>query len=313
MGRGRRIANKHWAEHVWLAWTAWITREAVMADRTGSFTDRTRRAGSRRRWRIALAGLSACLLIAFTASAASAEKSFEDFSGGAFQILAPGQEGGIPPGPFSTDQGELYNALTPRKGHVTQANLEEDFVSEKFGVSGPVMRSEATGRPGLEILRDSHDIPHIYGTTRGDVMFGSGWVAAEDRGLLLRLGLGPAFVAADGIPGINAFQLLLSGRSFTPSAQSEEFVGEQKKTLTEKGPEGEQVVSDLEEWAEGINAYEQTLPPAQRLPHVNLTEAIAGFAFIGSIFGNGGGNEVSNSNLLAGLEAKYGETEAVPL
>jgi acyl-homoserine lactone acylase PvdQ len=280
---------------------------------TGSFRGRVRAGGIRRRWRVPLACLSALLLLALSAAVASAEPTFEDFSGGAFQILAPGQEGGLAPGPHSTDQATLYNNLTKRKGHVTQANLEEDFVSEKFGVQGPVLRSEFTGRAGLEILRDSHDIPHIYGATRGDVMFGSGWVAAEDRGLLLRLGLGPAFAAAVGVPGVNAFQLLLTQRSFTPSAQSEAFIAEQKKTLIEKGPEGEQVISDLEEWAEGINAFEQTQPEAARIPHVNVTDAIAGFAFIGSIFGNGGGGEVNNSDLLSGLESKYGASEGLKI
>ncbi len=64
------------------------------------------------------------------------------------------------------------------------------------------------------------------------------------------------------------------------------------------------MIQDLEEWAEGVNGYEETLPEAQRLPKVNLTDAIAGFAFIGSIFGNGGGNEVTNSNFLARLRGK---------
>jgi acyl-homoserine lactone acylase PvdQ len=282
-----------------------------MVRTTGSFRGRLLRDGVHRRWRVVLCGLAACLTLALSASAASAEKTFEDFSGGAFQILAPGQEGGLPPGPFSTDQGELYNALTKRRGNVSTSILEQDFISEKFGVTGPVLRTESTPRPGLEILRDSHDVPHIYGTTRGDVMYGSGWVAAEDRGLLLRLGLGPAFAAAVGVPGVNAFQLLLSQRSFTPSAQSLAFVSEQRKVLTEKGPEGEQVLEDLENWAEGINGFEETLPPPERLPHVDVTDAIAGFAFIGSIFGNGGGNEVANSNLLAGLEKKLGASEGL--
>ena len=144
-------------------------------------------------------------------------------------------------------------------------------------------------------------------------MYGSGWVAAQDRGLLLQLGLGPAFAAALSIPGINAFELLLTDRSFTPSAQAINFVNEQKKVLTEAGPEGAQVIEDLENWAEGINAYEQTLPEAQRLPTVTFADAIAGFAFIGSIFGNGGGGEVANSNFLARLEAKYGEPEGLKI
>ena len=54
------------------------------------------------------------------------------------------------------------------------------------------------------------------------------------------------------------------------------------------------------------------MPPAQRLlPPINVTDAIAGFAFIGSIFGNGGGGEVANSELLAGLEAKLGAEEGL--
>ncbi|HEX8714800.1 MAG TPA: penicillin acylase family protein, partial [Solirubrobacteraceae bacterium] len=191
--------------------------------------------------------------------------------------------------------------------------LEKDFVSEKFGVTGPVLRTEETGRPGLEIVRDSHDIPHVYGETRADVMFGSGWIAAEDRGELLKLGLGPAYAAADDVPGVNPFGLLLTGRSFTPSKQSKEFVSAQTSTLTAKGAKGEQVLHDLENWVEGVNAYEQTLPAGQRLPTVTVTDAIAGFAFIGSIFGNGGGGEVADSELLSGLQSKYGETEGLKI
>ena len=137
-------------------------------------------------------------------------------------------------------------------------------------------------------------------------MFGSGWVAAEDRGLLLRIGLGPAYAAADGIPGINPFQLLLSARGFTPSAQSLEFVNEQQKVLLEQGPEGEQVLHDLENWVKGVNAFEKTLPPIARIPTATVGDAIAGFSLIGSIFGNGGGNEVTNSQFLARLQAKLG-------
>jgi len=263
-------------------------------------------------WRVVVALVAGCLILALGAASASA--SVEDFSGPAYQILAPGEEGGIVAGPFSSDQGELYNKLTPLGSKVAKRNLEKDFVSEKFHEPHQAGDTEEfTSRPGLEIWRDSHDIPHIFGATRGDVMYGSGWVAAQDRGLLLQLGLGPAFAAALSIPGINPFELLLTDRSFKPSAEAIKYVEEQKKVLIEEGPEGEQVIEDLEEWAEGINGYEQTLPVGQRLPTVTLADAIAGFAFIGSIFGNGGGSEVANSNFLARLQAKYGETEGLKI
>ncbi len=267
--------------------------------------------GARGIWRLALGMIAGCLLVALAAAPASAAT---DFSGSAFQILAPGEEGGLPPNEFSTDQGILYNKLTSHQGHVSPTTLEKFYLPEKFGQPGEAGDTEEfTTQPGLEIWRDKHDIPHIFGATRGDVMFGSGWVAAQDRGLLLRLGLGPAYAAALSIPGINAFELLLTGRSFTPSAQAHNFVTEQKKVLLEQGVEGEQVIEDLENWVEGVNGFEETLPEAARLPKATLSDAIAGFAFIGSIFGNGGGSEVANSNFLAGLEEKFGESEGLKI
>jgi acyl-homoserine lactone acylase PvdQ len=230
-----------------------------------------------------------------------------DFSGPAYNILAPGEFGGLPANQYSTDQGALYDALTPLGGHVTPADVAKDYLSEKFGVVGPVVRSEATGRSGLKILRDRNDIPHIYGRTRADVMFGVGWAAAEDRGLLLLEGLGPAYLATVDAPGINAFGLVTAGRTFTPSAQTIRFVAGQENVLRAAGAQGRQVLGDLQDYVDGINAYEAS--PAQagpKLPHAKLTDVIAGFAFIGSIFGNGGGNEVANSDFLARLRQRLG-------
>ena len=230
-----------------------------------------------------------------------------DFSGPAFNILAPGEFGGIPASQYSTDQGQLYDALTPLQGHVTTADLSRFYLSEKFGVTGPVLRRESTGRPGLQILRDRNDIPHIYGRTRDDVMFGSGWVAAEDRGLLLLEGIGPAYLATLDVPGINPFSLVTSARSFTPSAQTIRFVAAQEGVLRRAGAKGRRVLRDLQDWIDGINAYEASPEQAgPKLPRAKLTDAIAGFALIGSIFGNGGGNEVANSDFLARLRRRLG-------
>jgi acyl-homoserine lactone acylase PvdQ len=257
-----------------------------------------------------LAAAALVALVTPVATASAAEP--EDFSGGAYQILAPGQ-GGFPPperAPESTfDQGLLYDALTPLHGNVTTENLEHDYLSEKFGVTGPVIEEEPLAE-GLVIKRDKNDIPHVYGATRAEVMFGSGWVAAEDRGLLLKMAIGPSFAATLDIPGINPFGLLLTGREFTPSEQTVNFVNAQKSVLFEKGAPGIQVLEDLEAWAAGVNAFEEhfkeVLPPQLQVPHLTATNAIAGFALIGSIFGNGGGNEVTNSNFLAKLKAKLG-------
>jgi acyl-homoserine lactone acylase PvdQ len=278
--------------------------------RRGIFTD-----GARGRLRrVALASVASGLLGGGLVALAPAAASVNDLSGGAFQILAPGEEGNLPPDEFSTDQGKLYNNLTHFKGGVTKSVLERNYIPEKLQephAEGDTL--EFTEEPGLEIWRDKYDIPHVFGATREAVMYGSGYVAAQDRGLLLELGLGPAFAAALGIPGVNAFELLLTQRSFKPSAQAIKFVEGQKAVLEEAGAEGLQTIRDLEDWAEGVNGYERTLPESRRLPTVTLADAIAGFAFIGSIFGNGGGEEVANSNFLARLEKKYGEQEGLSI
>jgi acyl-homoserine lactone acylase PvdQ len=273
-------------------WTRWATWGVVPAGRS------LIRAA-------AVAGALAALAVIAPAAASAA---LPDFSGPAYQILAPGDFGGLPPNENSFDQGILYNELTPLQGNVTAQDLEQFYLSEKFGVTGPVVREEFP-EPGLVIKRDKNDIPHVFGQTRAEVMFGSGWIAAEDRGLLLALGLGPGYAASVDIPGINPFELLLTGRSFTPSEQSVKFVAAQKQSLLEKGPDGAQVLQDLQSWAEGVNAFEASLPPEQRLlPPVSATDAIAGFSLIGSIFGNGGGGEVTNSNFLAQLDSHLGST-----
>jgi acyl-homoserine lactone acylase PvdQ len=264
--------------------------------------------------------MAAVVLLALGAYASTASASEpEDFSGPAFQILAPG-EGGFPPperAKNSTfDQGLLYDALTPLQGNVTTENLEHLYLPEKFGAGvgpGEPIAEEPLG-PGLVIKRDKNDIPHIYGATRAQVMFGSGWAAAEDRGFLLKQAVGPAFAATLDIPGINPFGLLLTGREFTPSQQTVKFVEAQQASLIEKGPRGVQVLEDLGAWAEGVNKFEETFVPEGspiRVPHLTITNAIAGFALIGSIFGNGGGGEVTNANFLAGLEAKFGASKGM--
>src|SRR3954453_14282958 len=190
-----------------------VVRLSVPRPGAGSWEGCMRRLGTRtvRSLRArALTAILACMaLVGLAALPAGASASFEDLSGGAFQILPPGAEGEQTAGKYSIDQAKLYEKLAPKKDKITQELLEKDFLVEKFGVNtgGGTLRTEKP-EAGLEIVRDKHDIPHIYGSTRGAVMFGSGWVAAKDRGLLLGLGIGPAYTAALGVPGLNAFGLL---------------------------------------------------------------------------------------------------------
>ena len=219
-------------------------------------------------------------------------------------ILPPGNYGGLPLTDDSTDQLPLYDALTPLRGNITSQHIDELFLPEDFEPIGET-REEETGRPGLRLIYDEYGVPHVYGETREDVAFGAGWTTARDRALLIQLGRGPARVAVADVPGINAFGLVTSGQSFVPSPEAEALVEAQKGLLVETyGDKGRQILTDAQAYADGINAYWQAT--GQNQPPATVNDVIAVTAFIGSIFGAGGGGEAANSELLAKLQQGLG-------
>jgi acyl-homoserine lactone acylase PvdQ len=221
-----------------------------------------------------------------------------------YDVLPPGEDGGLPTTVHSTDQLPLYSGLTPLAGNVTDADIDRFFKPETLGATGATT-AEPTGRPGLTITRDEYGVPHITGTTRDDVSYGAGFVAGEDRNLLLQLGRGPARAAVADVPGLNAFGLVTSGKSFTPSKQAERLVASEKQALVRAyGSEGRAMLHDFEVYAQGVTAG-----LAKRGANLTWTvdDVIATNAFIGSIFGNGGGAEVANSQLLARFRDRLGK------
>lgn len=243
----------------------------------------------------ALFWLAAALLLASSPAAAADVARY---------ILPPGNYGGVPFTENSTDQLPLYAGLTPLRDDITQADIENFFLPEDFQPIQPA-REEVTGRPGLKLIYDAYGIPHVYGETRADVAFGAGWATARDRALLLQVGRGPARVAVADVPNIDAFSLVTGVQSFTPSAEAEALVTAQVELLQETyGAEGRQVVADAQAYADGINAYYQSIGSSE--PPATVNDIIAVTAFIGSIFGAGGGGEAGNADLLAKLEDKLG-------
>ena len=153
-------------------------------------------------------------------------------------ILPPGNFGGVPFTANSTDQLPLYSGLTPLRDNITAADIDHFYLPEDFQPIAPP-HEEVTGRPGLQLVYDAYGIPHVYGQTRADVAFGAGWTTARDRGLLLQVGRGPARVAVADVPNIDAFSLVTSLQSFTPSAEAEALVTQQAQLLVDTyGAEG---------------------------------------------------------------------------
>jgi hypothetical protein len=219
-------------------------------------------------------------------------------------ILPAGNYGGLPTNANSRDQLPLYDALTPLRGNVTDADINNLFLPEDFQPIGAT-HEEVTGRPGVQIIYDSYGVAHVKGDTRADVAFGAGWVTARDRGLLLQLGRGPARAAVADVPGIDAFSLVTSGQSFVPSAAAEALVTEQQDLIVQTyGAKGVEILADAQAQADGINAYYAANGIVQ--PPATVNDVIAVTAFIGSIFGAGGGGEASNADLLATLQNQLG-------
>ncbi len=206
----------------------------------------------------------------------------------AYDILPPGQFGGVPFTAHSTDQIPLYDGLTPLRRSVTAADIVRFYKPETLQPAGPTT-VEPTGRAGLKLVRDSFGVPYVTGRTRDDVWWGAGFVSGEDRALLLSAGRAPARAAVADIPGINAFGLVTSGQKFVPSAQDEQLLhSEEAQLVRAYGRKGHQILHDLAVYAQGVTAG------LRKAGNMTITwtvdDAIATDAFIGSIFGNGGGN-----------------------
>jgi acyl-homoserine lactone acylase PvdQ len=249
-----------------------------------------------------LAPVTAVLLLVAASAAQAAASDIARF------ILPPGNYGGIPTNAHSLDQLSLYSGLTPLRRNVTMADVNRFYIPDDFKPIGATT-NEPVGRTDVTVTYDSYGIPHIVGKTRAGLMYGAGWTTARDRGLLLSFGREPARAAVADIPGLDAFSLVTSATPFTPSAQAEALVTQQRRKLIRAyGADGRQMLSDMNNYAAGVNAYytshHEPFPGSGKPFTAN--DVIAVTAFIGSIFGNGGGSEHENSDLLARLEQKFG-------
>ena len=233
-----------------------------------------------------------------------------DYAQSAYAIMPSGQYGSAPPPVHAADQAKMYDGLTPLFGNVTQNDLGKYFTSEALGTDGQgALSTEAAPRPGVRIVRDANHIPHVYGTTDDDVMFGAGWVEAEDRGLLLEQARYNARVAAVDAPGVDALSLTSGLKTFVPSAQTEKTLSQQTQVLEAAGANGQAVLHDIDQWTAGINAYYKKTHNAAKPWGRNDAYALS--ALKGQFVGQGGGDESRGSMFLNGLETKLGATKGL--
>ena len=248
--------------------------------------------------------------IALVALPAAGGAGSSDYASVALNVLPPGQSGDLLFPATATDQLKLYDGLTPRGGNVRAADLTRYFKPERFGVSGKVVRTERP-RPGLRILRDRWDVPHVYGRTRADVEFGAGYATAEDRFVLMELLRGPGRLAALDAPGLDPFALATSGRQFVPTQATEERVAQQLQLVRSAGRKGQQLYADVRSYVAGINAYYKKRN--QGLRPWTTTDVIAVGSLLGANLGVGGGDETRRAMFLDALRRRVGAERAPAL
>ena len=228
----------------------------------------------------------------------------KDHASQAWNVLPPGQAGGVVFTRNSTDQIALYEGLTRLRDRVTDADLRRYFKRETLGLGNE--RAVRTERPrkGLTITRDRWGVPHIKGRTAEDVAFGAGWATAADRQLIMELLRGPGRIAALDAPGINAFSFALSGQTFRPSAQAEARLGQQFDLLRAQGASGRAAIRQIDAYVAGINAqYRRAGLP---ITPWTRNDVVAVGGLMGAVFGSGGGQEVRRSQFLSALQSRLG-------
>jgi acyl-homoserine lactone acylase PvdQ len=254
--------------------------------------------------RALLASLGLLAVLAVPASA-------KDYASTALNIVPSGEYGGVPVPGDAGRQAEMYDGLTPLFNQVTTPDLTKYFKSEALGAAGTPgpTRVERTPRKGLKIVRDSFNVPHLTGKRRSDAIWGAGWVAREDRGLLLAEARYASRFAALDAPGISSIALITGLKQVKTTAQTDRIIErEQTRALKRRGKEGRAMLRDIDTYVAGVNARRK-FEKSKEKPYTRV-DVYAATALAGQLFGQGGGDEVRRSQLLDGLQKRLGTAQA---
>jgi acyl-homoserine lactone acylase PvdQ len=256
-------------------------------------------------------------------------------AGGFYNVLPPGENGfdnaiqfgaftatGAVPAHFR-DQLPLYENLLYAAPTLTDAQIPQYYKDATFGVPAGDVASTESPRSDVTIVRDAgYDVPHIYGSTRAGVEFGAGYAAAEDRLFLMDVLRHTAEASLSSFVGGSPGNRAMDDAQWTVAPYSQADLQEQ---ITEApalyGATGTQLVSDLDNYVAGINAYIQAtrlnplLLPAEyvaieKSPQLwQPTDVIATASLIGAIFGKGGGDEVPSALLEEAFVKRFGQVK----
>ncbi|WP_249012032.1 penicillin acylase family protein [Conexibacter sp. DBS9H8] len=239
---------------------------------------------------------------------------------GFYNILPPGENGADNIAQYlaykatgqrpanSVDQLPLYENLLYAAPTLTDSQVPNYFLNATFGVPSADITRVEQPIPGVTIIHDQYDIPHIYGATRGDVMFGAGYAAAEDRLFLMDVLRHTAEATLSSFLGGGAGNEAMDAAQWTVAPYTPADLQRQVNDLPRlRGAAGAELVDDIGNYVDGINAYiakirsDPTLLPFEysainQTPQPwQATDVVAISSLIGAIFGKGGGNQVNSA------------------
>ncbi len=218
--------------------------------------------------------------------------------------------------PHNHDQIEMYERMVQGAPDITEDELAKYFKDATFGVKPDDIEREYSPREGVVVLRDkSFGVPHVYGTTRADTLFGAGYVSAEDRLFMMdtlrHVGRG----RLSEFLGASESNLASDRATYRSSGYSEEELQAMVDRLKKLGGElGDTAFADLAAYVDGVNQYiDEARRDPNKLPAEyealqvlpedwKATDTAAVASLIGSRLGVGGGGELQNAHFIEALQ-----------
>jgi acyl-homoserine lactone acylase PvdQ len=216
----------------------------------------------------------------------------------------------------------MYDRLTPLFRDVTDAQLLPSADGSGYYKSAALLdendpsllftENVAGTAPGVgavsaRIKRDAYGVPHIYSDTDPGVIFGAGYVEAEDRTLLLDQARANGVAGLIDIPGVPAIQLVLGLYTYKPTRKViDDATALQTQAIRRSGAGGEQLLRDIDVYLAGLNRWYAQNRPAS--PPFTRTDIYALNAIKSQFLGQGGGEEVPNALFLDAARQRLGAT-----
>src|SRR3954468_13352461 len=287
------------------------------------------------RARLCLAAFAAIALLPAVAAAAPTPGAYREGDFGGFRDVLPPGTNGLANGPgllayeaagtrpkHNADQLAMYADLVRATPGLKAEDLAKYYKDSSFGVAPGHVERTYSPRDDVTIVRDSDfGVPHVYGATRAEALFGIGYATGEDRlffiDVLRHLGRAQLTSFAGGAPGNRAFDEM----QWANAPYTEKDLADQIQIgLKAYGARGAQVQADAQNYLAGLNAYvtEAKLDPnkmpgeyaaiGQPQGPANFTQAdiIATASLVGGIFGKGGGRELTEMQLLQSFTQRFG-------